>query len=219
MGTVVDVDGSVHRETTAALTSAGIRADDIERVLALSADRLGSLMDDVSARRRPWQAHRALRVAAVTDTLASLGLPALSRELETTIAGITNRLTAWPDSVAGLDRLRGSFLTAALSNADTAELAAMSASAGLSWHAAISAEHAKAFKPDPAVYRLALHLLDVPAEQTLMVAAHPWDLRAAAAHGLATAFVNRPGADQPDTPDEFDLIASDLDHLADQLDL
>jgi len=54
----------------------------------------------------------------------------------------------------------------------------------------------------------------------LMVAAHPSDLRAAAACGLKTAYVPRPlergpgGAMEPWTPGEFDLVAEDFGALA-----
>ena len=50
-----------------------------------------------------------------------------------------------------------------------------------------------------------------------MVAAHAWDLRAAASHGLRTAFVARPGADRPRHDDHFDLSVPDLRALADAL--
>ena len=57
----------------------------------------------------------------------------------------------------------------------------------------------------------------------MMVAAHPSDLRAAAACGLRTAYVPRPlergpgGAMEPWREGEFDLVASDLVDLAAQL--
>jgi 2-haloacid dehalogenase len=47
------------------------------------------------------------------------------------------------------------------------------------------------------------------------VAAHPWDLRGAAAIGYRTALVRRPGVD--DDGAEFDLVVTDLAELADVL--
>ena len=214
MGTVVDVDGCVNRQTTGVLRRAGIADAEIDRVLADSADRLDALMEQASTRRGSWQGHRALRVLAMRESLTALHLPPLDQHLEHEIAHVIDRLDPWPDSVAALDRLRGSFVTVALSNADTAELAAMSAYAGLAWHVALSAEHAGAFKPDPGVYQMALRLLDVQPEHALMVAAHPWDLRAAREVGLATAFIDRPGAEPPGPDDRFDVMATDLADLA-----
>ena len=87
----------------------------------------------------------------------------------------------------------------------------------LAWHGVLSAELIKTYKPDPAVYRLALDTLGGEARRTLMVAAHPWDLRAAAGQGIRTAFVSRPGEGVPAPNDRFDLYAESLGDLAEQL--
>ncbi len=102
----------------------------------------------------------------------------------------------------------------ALSNADLAQLADLSAAGGLAWHCVLSAELARTYKPDPAVYRLALDVLDLDPQQTMMVAAHPWDLRAAAEHGMRSAYVSRPGEGVPAADDHFDVYARDLADLA-----
>ena len=47
-------------------------------------------------------------------------------------------------------------------------------------------------KPDPAVYAWAVQQLEVPASEVIMVAAHAYELRAAAQVGFRTAFVDRP---------------------------
>ena len=102
----------------------------------------------------------------------------------------------------------------ALSNADFGELAALSQHGGLAWHAMVSAEVARSFKPAPVVYQTAIRLLGVQPAETLMVAAHPWDLRAAGQHGMATAFVARPGAETPTAEDHFSMELKDLSELA-----
>jgi 2-haloacid dehalogenase len=50
-----------------------------------------------------------------------------------------------------------------------------------------------------------------------MVAAHPWDLRTAEAHGLRTAFVQRAGEGVPAPSGTFDLTVPDLATLAARL--
>jgi 2-haloacid dehalogenase len=67
------------------------------------------------------------------------------------------------------------------------------------------------------VYRLALDRLELDPRRTLMVAAHPWDLRAAATHGLRTAYVERAGEGDPAPTDAFDLAVPDLAALATRL--
>jgi HAD superfamily hydrolase (TIGR01493 family) len=127
------------------------------------------------------------------------------------------RLTPWPDSAAALTRLARSFTVVALSNGDLAQLADMFSAGGLTWHCVLSAELARSYKPDPAVYRLVTERLRRPLNEVMMVAAHPWDLRAAAACGMRTAYVNRPGEGIPAPDDRFDLRADSLDDLARQL--
>jgi 2-haloacid dehalogenase len=73
------------------------------------------------------------------------------------------------------------------------------------------------------VYLGAAKLLGLAPHEVMMVAAHPSDLRAAAACGLATAYVPRPlergpgGAMEPWRVGEFDLVAPDFVALASAL--
>ena len=67
------------------------------------------------------------------------------------------------------------------------------------------------------MYRLALDRLALDPGRTLMVAAHPWDLRAAAVHGLRTAYIERAGEGAPAPSDTFDLTAADLATFAERL--
>ena len=128
-----------------------------------------------------------------------------------------SRLSAWPDSADGLSRLAAGFGTIGLSNAGPGALLGLSVANGLRWHQLLSSEHAETYKPDPAVYELAVRTSGRPAASCLMVAAHAWDLRAAARVGMRTAYVRRPVGDPPAPEDRFDLIASDLHDLLGRL--
>jgi len=87
------------------------------------------------------------------------------------------------------------------------------------WHRALSAEDAQTYKPAPALYEAAVAAAaDAPpgggdTPRPVMVAAHAWDLRAAARAGMRTAYVPRPGGDAPRDDDGFDLHARDLADL------
>ncbi|MYT76784.1 2-haloacid dehalogenase [Streptomyces sp. MnatMP-M77] len=135
------------------------------------------------------------------------------------LARSARRLPPWPDTVAGLARIGGGFPLIGLSNASRTALLQLNAHAGLRWHQALSAEDARTYKPDPAVYRLAVTGSGAPPERLLMVAAHAWDLRGAQALGLRTAYVARPVGGPPTAADRFDLHARDLTDLAEQLGL
>jgi FMN phosphatase YigB (HAD superfamily) len=93
---------------------------------------------------------------------------------------------------------------------------------GLSWDSIMSCEFLGHYKPDAEAYLAGLKLLGTTPEQTMMVAAHPGDLRASAVAGLATAYVPRPGErgegnDGDLSPQaDFDVNASDFPDLATQ---
>ena len=97
----------------------------------------------------------------------------------------------------------------------------MAKHAGLPWDTVLSAELFQHYKPDPEVYLGAARLLGLQPAQVMMVAAHPSDLRAAAACGLRTAYVPRPlehglgGWMEASTAGEFDVVAKDFVALAD----
>lgn len=154
-----------------------------------------------------------LEAARLVADAAGVRDPAAVTELA--LAG--HRLPPWPDTVAGLARLAERYPLIGLSNASRTALLGLNAHAGLRWHQALSAEDARTYKPDPAVYRLAIDVSGRPPERLLMVAAHAWDLRAAQAVGLRTAYVARPVGDPPVDSDRFDFHAADLADLAAQI--
>ncbi|MGV9665559.1 haloacid dehalogenase type II [Nocardia niigatensis] len=133
------------------------------------------------------------------------------------------RLDPWPDTVAGLRRLRTRFTLATLSNADVSAVVAISRHGDLPWHAVFAAEMAGVFKPDPRTYRLAAGYLGLEPAEIMMVASHKYDIRAAGALGFRTAFIARPleygdpELGDAEFSDEFDINAVDFLDLADQL--
>lgn len=182
------------------------------------------VLDDVIAGRRPW-----LRVDRIyRETLDAL----LERHgLSTTFSAaerdelnvVWSRLEAWPDSVEGLSRLRRRFVVSTLSNAAMSTMVAVVKHAGLPFDCILTAELAHIYKPAPAVYQLAVDYLGYRPDQIMMVACHKYDLAAAHAFGMRTAFVARPlefGPDvRPDTAPEdwFDIYAKDFVELAQAL--
>ncbi len=125
--------------------------------------------------------------------------------------------------IKGLERLRRTFVVAALSNGNMALLTNMAKHARLPWDCILSAELARHYKPDPEVYQTAAELLGLAPDQIAMVAAHIHDLRGAQAVGFKTIFVPRPLEFGPEgDPDliadpSFDLEAADFHELATKL--
>lgn len=166
-----------------------------------------------------WQDLDSLQRQTLDDVLTRHALTVSAADRETLVRG-WRRLRPWPDSGPGLDRLRRKYVTATLSNGHLALLADLLKFADLRVDAVLSAQLAGSYKPDPRVYRTALELLECQPEDAGMVAAHPSDLRAAAALGLRPIFVRRPlewglGTPQADPPALAGVLATDgLDDLA-----
>ncbi|WP_409300750.1 HAD-IA family hydrolase [Pseudomonas sp. KCJK8993] len=133
-------------------------------------------------------------------------------------------IAPWPDAAQGLHRLRIRFKIVTLSNTDVSEVVNISKAGALPWDAIFAAEMVGIFKPDPRTYEMALRYLDVAADDAMMVACHKYDLLAAGALGMKTAFVARPLEFGPqgnvDTAfdERFDINAREFLDLADQLD-
>lgn len=134
-----------------------------------------------------------------------------------------HRLDPWPDSVAGLARLKQRFPIVTLSNGNISLMINMARRAGLPWDAILGAEIAQAYKPAKQAYLATAAALDIAPEELCLVAAHHGDLAAARSAGLMTAFIPRPleygGAPAPDLSykQEWEFHADSLTGLADQL--
>ena len=184
-------------------------------------------MERASGDAEAWANIDVLHRGILDELLPRFGLEGLSEAERANLNLVWHRLDPWPDSVAGLRRLKKRFVIATLSNGNIALLVDMAKHARLPWDCVLSGELVRRYKPDPEVYQMAARLLGVERAETLMVAAHPSDLRGAQRAGLRTAYVPRPlergpnpeGAPPPDAlaDDAFDIVASDFNDLAQRL--
>ena len=181
-------------------------------------------LDQVIAGQRPWLRVDLIYREALDTLLERRGLSEIFTATERDeLNQIWTRLEPWPDSVEGLARLSRRFVTSTLSNAGMAAVVAVVKHADLPFDAVLTAELAQSYKPAPSVYQLAVDYLGYRPHEILMVACHKYDLKAARAFGMRTAFVARPqefGPDaKPDTAPEswFDLYADSFVALAQAL--
>lgn len=221
-GTVVDWRSSVIGELVDFGARRGVNAD-----WAQMADdwRAGYVpaMDRVRRGELPWTRLDDLHRARLVELLTAAGIDAPDAEIDD-LNRAWHRLDPWPDSVAGLTRLKRRFTITTLSNGNVSLLTNMAKRAGLPWDCVLSAEIFRHYKPDREAYLGCAQILDIAPDELMLVAAHPSDLRAARDAGLQTAFVFRPAEHGPDRtlrrpdPAEFDVSAEDFLDLADQLD-
>ena len=222
-GTCVDFYHPVLRAGAAANRDKGLTTD-WAPLLAEWRELYRAALDAVIAGKRPWLRVDQIYREALDILLERHGLGGVfSLGERDELNGIWTRLDAWPDAIEGLARLRSRFTTATLSNAGMAAVVAVVKHARLPFDAILTAELARSYKPAPAVYQLAVDFLGYRPEQIVMVACHKYDLKAARAFGMRTAFVARPlefGPDaKPDVTPEgwFDVYVDSFTALADVL--
>ncbi len=220
-GTVVDWRSSVIDEGRALGARLGLQVD---WTAFADAWRAGypPAMDEVRRGALPWTDIDGLH-RRILDRLLAERCLALPEAEAVQFNLVWHRLRAWPDSAAGLALMKPRLTLCTLSNGNLSLLTDLAERNALPFHQVLSAELFRHYKPDPEVYLGAAAHLGLAPSQVMMVAAHPNDLRAAAACGLRTAYVARPdengpgGPMAPWTPGEFDMAAADFVDLARQL--
>jgi len=221
-GTCVDWRGSIIAEGPS-LDARWGTSTDWPRLADAWRGRYQPAIEEVRSGRRPWTILDVLHRESLDALAPSFGLDKLDETQRDHLNRIWHRLRPWPDTVAGLTRLKRRFILGPLSNGNFALLTNMAKHSGLPWDVNLSVELYRAYKPLPASYLGAAGLLGLNPQQVMLVAAHNADLQAAAACGLRTAYVHRPREfgdrppnDLPPNPN-VDLVAKDLEDLATQL--
>ena len=218
-GTVVDWRGSIIRDLSSWGETQGIQADWMQ-LADLWRSRYDPQKERVRKGELPWTNIDDLHYEALCGLLPELGLSQLSEPQRLHINRVWHRLDAWPDAVAGLKRLKTRYILGPLSNGNIALLVNMAKHADLPWDSIFSAEHFQHYKPHPDTYLGVCRQLCLKPEELMMCAAHNYDLRAAQALGLRTAFIPRPteygSAQKSDlVPEgEWDVVARDMNEFA-----
>ncbi|MFN7983238.1 MAG: haloacid dehalogenase type II [Vicinamibacterales bacterium] len=219
-GTVVDWRSVIVEEGTALGKAKNITLD-----WAAFADEwrgaYAPSMDRVRKGELPWTKLDVLHRMSLDTLLTKHNVTGLTEADKAQLNTVWHRGRPWPDSVAGLTRLKAHYTIAPLSNGNISLLTDMAKHGGLPWDCILGAELVRHYKPDPETYLSPVQFFDLTPPEVMMVAAHPGDLQAAKALGLRTAYVHRPlenGSTRtpPAMPASgtFDIIAHDFLELA-----
>lgn len=220
-GTVVDWHGSIAREAEALLGPRGYKLDwgdfanDWRR-------EYNPAMEPVRTGARPYTVMDRLHLEMLETPLKKYGVTGLTDAEKLEFSHAWRRLDPWPDSVAGMTRLKRKFVVAATSNGNIALVLAMAKRAGIPWDLILGADFARTYKPRPEIYDTAVELMGFKPEQVMMVACHPWDLDAAKTRGLKTAMVRRPleygpKVPSPEIKQTYDIDCNSFLELAERL--
>jgi 2-haloacid dehalogenase len=229
-GSVVDWRASIIRDLSAWGARQGIKADWAKLADDWRIGKYGDEMNRVRTGKLPWMNLEALNAMTLEEVIPEQpGLKNLSKDQKRYINMVWRRLDPWPDSVAGLTRLKSRYIIGPLSNGSVALLADMAKHAKLPWDNIFSCELFKHYKPDPETYLGVVKLMELQPEEVMMGAAHAGDLVGAKKCGLKTAFFPRPlefGADSPRRAKigkanadghGFDIIADNIEDFARQM--
>ena len=173
-GTVVDWRSGIARETALFLRRNGAGSVDPFAFADAWRAEYQPAMEEVRSGRRPFTRLDVLHQENLESVLSKFGVnPAKTPRSELDELNLAwHRLDPWPDSVAGLRRLKSNYVIAPLSNGNIALLLNMAKRASLSWDAILGAEVVLAYKPAPEAYLRTAEVLGVRPEQICMVAAH-----------------------------------------------
>jgi 2-haloacid dehalogenase len=157
---------------------------------------------------------RDVLAAALDEVSAILGQP-LDEAQKEKILDAVSAMTPHADVEPALAQLgRAGIRVIALSNGSTAIATRLIEGAGLeaTFERILSADGVGRSKPHPDVYRHAADSAGVKPGETMLIAAHPWDVHGAKSAGLLAGYVDR-GRPYPSFMQVPDFAEHSLDRL------
>ncbi|KAF7627993.1 putative hydrolase [Aspergillus flavus] len=153
-------------DANAARIAAGEPVEDIEITLARTLD---ALLEN-------YAAHKHL----------------FDREAKEQCIAAWHSMPAWPDVAPAIEQLKAEgYEIFVHANGTTRLQLDLCKSSGLSFHMLFSSQLLGVYKPAPESYREVLRLVDVKPEETVLVAAHAYDVRGAKEAGMKTVYIHR----------------------------
>ena len=151
---------------------------------------------------------------ALLYVLRQADLPFTESEVDD-LMGAWRELTPFPDVADGLQKLKARYRLVVLSNGESWFLEHLvKERIRFDFDRVISVEQAGAFKPHPAVYRMAARLLEAEPYEIMMVSANSFDVMGARSCGYRAAWVDRYGLPFEETPFRPDIVVADFAELA-----
>ena len=169
-GTVVDWRSSIAAELDIFSSQRGLSLDGQKFALAWRRRYVPS-MARVRSGERGFTDLDILHRENLIEVLEEFGIAGLK---ETDIDHLNmawHRLDPWPDSVAGLTRLKRKFILATMSNGNVKLMVDMAKHSGLPWDMILGAEIAQSYKPDAETYLAGCRMLRLAPADCMMVAA------------------------------------------------
>jgi 2-haloacid dehalogenase len=172
----------------------------------------------------PYASYREILTRVAHAIGAELGFP-VSRQAAADFAASVGDWPPFADTREALRRLARRYRLGVITNCDDDLFARSRERLAIDFEMVVTAQQARAYKPDPRPFEMALERLDLPRQRVVHVAQSLFhDHVPVQALGLASVWVDRrsgrlgPGA-TPAATAEPDLVVTDLRSLADLADL
>jgi 2-haloacid dehalogenase len=214
-GTVLDWHGGLVR----ALIRVGARHSIQRDWHAMANDWRRRTMKTIVGQMHPAFHMDDVHRRVLDETLAEFDFELLTASERDELWRTWHQLDAWPGFAPALAALRQSLPVVSFTMLPTALVVDVSRRNGLTWDAIVSCEMIGVYKPHAEAYQTAARWLNLPPQSILMVACHNFDLNAAHAAGMRTAFVRRPdewgpaGPPDPNPNMAYDFIEDGFDGL------
>jgi 2-haloacid dehalogenase len=184
-GTLIDWETGIFSALRPILTAHGKTLTDAQLL-----ELYGEL--EAKAEQGDFRPYREVLQAVVRGFGAQFGFAPSEDE----IRALPESLARWqpfPDTVEALRELKNRYRLAIISNVDDDLFATTAPKLGADFDHVITAQQARAYKPSPAIFKLAQERIGIAADRWLHVAQSVYhDVVPARSLGIATVWVNRP---------------------------
>jgi len=153
-----------------------------------------NLLEAVAARGRPPVTQTELNVKSLKETLEHFGMSADAESGVELWIELSRRCGPYDDVRPALESLGEHYATGVVSNADNYPLLDIFKREGLEFEAVVTSETARAYKPDPRIFRFALKAFGKKPGEAVYVGDSPEiDIPGAAGMGMLTVWIDRKG--------------------------
>ena len=206
-GTLIDWEAGTIEALRPLLARYGVTLSDDEIILAAQ-----EIEEPLC--RPPYRSYKAVLAGVVEGFGQRFGFPVEAGERDLLAASIPS-WRPFPDTVDALRALAARFRLAVISNIDDGLFATTARQLGVAFELVVTAEQARCYKPDPAIFKQALRRLGAEPGTVAHVAEGVTEITPARQLGCATVWVRRNGrsarllAEAPDleVPDLHTLLA------------
>lgn len=212
-GTLVQWHRALHTAVRAILVEHAGEAGADDATAVVDALRSVSMQQQ---QRPPYRDYKTVLRSSLAEVMAGRSVPPGPNDGETLLSFLRD-IPPHPEVAAALDRLRAQFRLAIISNSDDDLIAGTVASIGVPIDFVVTAEQARAYKPDHRLFLHAHAVIGVSAEETVHVGmGQVTDLKVCHELGIRAVWIDRLG--EPLHPDwKPDAVLSDLSTLPEVL--